>query len=137
MANTASSAVLESSAFVEAHVEDRRRHEHEFEGAVAGALVGVAGGAIAGPPGMIAGAVIGGVVGALAAMALETETVLRAERDRELDDVIGVTDGDIGAPNLEHPPPRSASYSPSSCGVEGVVVGGVVAEGPFQAPPDG
>lgn len=136
MANSASSAVLESGAFVGTHAEDRRRHEHELEGGVAGALVGVVGGAVAGPPGMIAGAVIGGVVGALAAMALETENVLRAERERDLDDTIGITAGDIGAPNLEHPPPRSAAYSPSSCGIE---ASGpyVAAEGPFQAPPDG
>ncbi|AKU99929.1 hypothetical protein AKJ09_06593 [Labilithrix luteola] len=130
----ASSAVAETSAFVGTEVEDRRRHEHEAEGGIAGALVGVAAGAIAGPPGMIAGAIIGAIVGALAAMALETETVLRAERERELDDTIGVTEGDIGAPNLEHPPPTSGMYSPSSCGVD-TWVGGVVAEGPFQPPP--
>jgi hypothetical protein len=136
MANSAGGAVLESSAFVGTDVEDRRRHEHEFEGGVAGALVGVASGAIAWPPGMIAGAVIGGVVGALAAMALETENVLRAERDRDLDDAIGITEGDIGASNLEHPPPTSAAYSPSSCGIDASGAR-IAAEGPFQAPPDG
>ena len=42
----------------------KRRHQHEAEGGLGGALAGAALGAIAGPPGAAAGAVIGGLVGA-------------------------------------------------------------------------
>lgn len=110
-----------------------RRHEHEAEGGVAGALAGAAMGAIAGPPGATAGAVIGGIVGAMAAGAVERDAAERAEVDRELDAVIGVSGGDLGAPNLKHPPARRGLYSIASSGA-GASGDSAPAEGPTQPP---
>lgn len=110
------------------------RHEHEAEGGVAGALAGAAMGAVAGPPGAAAGAVIGGIVGAMAAAALERDSVARAAVDRELDEEIGVSGGDLGAPNLEHPPSKRGLYSMATSGA-GASGGSAPAEGPI-APPE-
>src|SRR5580693_8027710 len=75
----------------------------EAEGGASGALVGAVAGAVAGPPGAIAGAVIGAVAGVLAGAVVDTEGTRRAARTRVLDAEIGVSEGDIGAPNLKHP----------------------------------
>jgi hypothetical protein len=50
-----------------------------------------------------------------------------------LDDEIGVSGGELGAPNLEHPPAKVGAYSGTSAGVssEG---GEQPAEGPMQTP---
>lgn len=110
-----------------------RRHVHEAEASVGGALVGAAVGAIAGPPGAIAGAIFGGLVGAMAATAAEDTATDRERTDAALDDVIGVTGGDMGAPNLEHPPASRGTYSGSSSGVNSSTES-ASAEGPMQAP---
>jgi outer membrane lipoprotein SlyB len=65
-------------------------------GASAGLLAGAAIGAFAGPIGAIAGAVAGAVAGAAAGVALDTEAVIRGNAERQLDEDIGVTAGDIG-----------------------------------------
>jgi hypothetical protein len=112
-----------------------RRLEHEAEGGISGALAGVAVGAIAGAPGAIAGALIGGAVGAFAFRALDSAAVWRDEKDERLDEEIGVIGGDLGAPNLLHPPPVSGAYSAASVGV--VPAGDGTAappEGPMQEP---
>lgn len=62
-------------------------------GAVTGAVVGLA----AGPPGMIIGGAIGAVLGTVAGAALDRESHRTERHDRELDDDIGVTSGDLGA----------------------------------------
>jgi polyisoprenoid-binding protein YceI len=41
----------------------------------------------------------------------------KEQRERELDDDIGVSGGDLGAPNLKHAPPTSGVYSQASSGV--------------------
>jgi hypothetical protein len=87
------------------------RHEHEAEGSAAAAVAGAAMGSIAGLPGAVAGAVIGGVVGAVAAAVLDGQSEDLAALDRKLDEEIGVDGGEMGAPNLEHPPERSAESS--------------------------
>lgn len=110
-----------------------RRHEHEAEAGVAGALAGAAMGAVAGPPGAAAGAVIGGVVGALAASAVEKDAAERTAEDRELDAEIGVSGGDLGAPNLKHPPAKRGLYSAGSAGA-GAMSDAAPAEGPMQPP---
>ena len=110
-----------------------RRHEHEAEGGVAGALAGAAMGAIAGPPGAVAGAVIGGIVGAMATGALERGEAERAAVDRELDAEIGVSGGELGAPNLKHPPAKRGLYSAASSGA-GAMSDSTPAEGPMQPP---
>ena len=114
----------------------REHRVHEGEGAASGAVLGAAIGAVAGPPGIVAGAVIGGVTGALTAAGLDNAAQCRTERDRELDEEIGVMGGDIGAPNLKHPGPvGGAACSAASAGA-GSSGGEQPAEGPMQAPGD-
>jgi universal stress protein F len=64
---------------------------------LAGAISGAAAGALAGPPGAIAGGIIGTAIGAMAGSALDREDRRTGLHDRELDDAIGVTKGDLGA----------------------------------------
>jgi hypothetical protein len=110
-----------------------RRIEHEAEAAASGAIVGAVVGAAAGPAGVAAGAVIGGIAGALAGSVLDQDSTERAARTRELDAIIGVTEGDLGAPNLKHPPATIGAYSAASVG-EGGTGSGEPAEGPIQSP---
>jgi len=109
------------------------RHRHEAEAGVAGAISGAAMGAMAGPPGAVAGAVIGGVVGVLAAGAAEANAVDLAARDRTLDAELGISEGDIGAPNLKHGPVGIGAYSVASSGA-GSSTDSEPAEGPMQSP---
>jgi hypothetical protein len=109
------------------------RGAREAEGGASGALVGAVVGASAGPPGVIAGAIIGGIAGTLAGAAMDTETAATDQRTRELDADIGVSGGDLGAPNLKHPPPTSGAYSAASVGAPSSDDDGP-AEGPIQTP---
>ncbi|MGO9837705.1 MAG: hypothetical protein ACLP1X_26255 [Polyangiaceae bacterium] len=109
-----------------------RRREHEAEGGASGAMVGAIVGASAGPPGMVAGAIMGGIAGALAGGALDTESAASEKRTRELDEEIGVSGGELGAPNLKHPPPTGGAYSAASSGVSPAQE--TPAEGPIQTP---
>jgi phage tail tape-measure protein len=106
---------------------------HEAEGGASGALAGAVLGAGAGPPGIVAGAIIGGVVGTLAGAALDSESSRKSSRTRELDAEIGVSKGELGAPNLEHPPAKIGAYSAASSGVASSS-GEDPAEGPMQQP---
>jgi hypothetical protein len=108
---------------------------HEAEGGGAGALAGAIVGAAAGPPGIVAGAIIGGIAGTVAGAVLDAESLRQAARTGELDSQIGVMDGEIGAPNLEHPPAKVGAYSGASSGVSAPSEG-APAEGPMQ-PPEG
>jgi hypothetical protein len=108
------------------------RHEHEAEAGAAGALAGAVLGAIAGPPGAVAGAVIGGVVGAMGVAAAENASAARAAEDEKLDAEIGVSGGELGAPNLKHPPPTSGAYSAGSAGA-GAMPDSAPAEGPIPS----
>jgi len=107
-----------------------RRRLREAAGGAAGAIGGAALGAMAGPPGAVAGAVIGGIVGALACAAIQNEAIEISERQRELDAELGISDGDIGAPNLEHPPSERGAFSTAVCGAE-VITDAQPAEGPM------
>jgi len=111
----------------------RRRIMHEAEGGASGALAGAAFGAVAGPPGIVAGAIVGGVAGAITGAALDQEASRQAARTRELDVEIGVDDGELGAPNLAHPPARVGAFSAASLGVD-ASSGEQPAEGPMQSP---
>ena len=51
-----------------------------------------------------------------------------------LDAVIGVNGGDLGAPNLEHPPATRGTYSAAASG--GGASAGATADGPMQTPED-
>jgi hypothetical protein len=106
---------------------------HEAEGAAAGALAGAAMGAAAGPPGALAGAVFGGVVGAMAGATLDTQAAESTDRERKLDEEIGVIGGEIGAPNLNHPPAKVGAYSSASVG-GGASSDSTPAEGPISEP---
>ena len=113
----------------------KKRIAHEAEAGASGALAGAVVGAVAGPPGVVAGAILGGVAGAAAGAALDTESSLRAAHDKELDAQIGVDGGDLGAPNLAHPPPTIGAYSQASTGVDADSPSSQEpAEGPMQVP---
>jgi hypothetical protein len=72
-------------------------------GLVSGLVVGVMSGAV------FWGALIGGLVGYVAGRVMEREEKKREEHTRHLDDVIGVTSGNIGADpaSLRSTPPPS------------------------------
>jgi hypothetical protein len=113
--------------------ETEKRRERELEGGAGGAIAGAAAGAIAGPPGAAAGAVIGAIAGALAGAAIDKTEDSHAAEERKLDREIGVSEGELGAPNLEHPPAKIGAYSGASVGV-GASDEDSPAEGPMQAP---
>jgi uncharacterized membrane protein len=106
---------------------------HDVEGAASGAVVGAAVGAMAGPPGVVVGALIGAAAGALAVEAMGTESDRRAAHEAELDEEIGVVGGDLGAPNLKHPPAKVGAYSAAAAGVAAAPAA-EPAEGPMQTP---
>jgi nucleotide-binding universal stress UspA family protein len=114
--------------------DDKKLVEREVEGGAAGALAGATMGAIAGPPGAVAGAVAGAIAGAVAGRAAERSAQARDAEDRELDDAIGVSGGELGAPNLKHPPAMVGAYSGSSMGIAAGGDDEEPAEGPIQPP---
>ncbi len=110
---------------------------HEVEGAASGALAGGVLGAVAGPPGAVAGALIGALAGALTGGALDDDDTEKGAADAELDAAIGVSGGELGAPNLDHPAAKVGAYSSSSTGTGGGGGGSGESEpsdGPFQTP---
>jgi hypothetical protein len=116
--------------------KDRPGHNHlvhDAEGAASGAVAGVILGVVAGPPGMVAGAILGAAAGAVAAEAMEKDGERAAAHTRELDEEIGVMGGDLGAPNLAHPPARIGAYSTAATGTD-ASPDVDEAEGPIQAP---
>jgi phage tail tape-measure protein len=106
---------------------------HEAEGAAAGAIAGAALGAAAGPPGALAGAIIGGVVGAVTGAGLDAQSTVDTAHERKLDEEIGVIGGEMGAPNLKHPPAKVGAYSSAAAGA-GTSSDATPAEGPFSEP---
>lgn len=66
-------------------------------GTVSGALTGAVAGVVAGPPGVVVGGAIGAALGTLAGAVLDRESHAHDAHDRDLDDDIGVTSGDLGA----------------------------------------
>src|SRR5512141_3064584 len=82
-----------------------RRRRYEASAGVVGAIAGASmGGIMAGPAGVAAGALVGAVMGASTAWAMERRPKDASQRDRKLDREIGVTEGEVGVPGLEHPP---------------------------------
>jgi hypothetical protein len=115
------------------HATDAHRHAlHEAGGAAGGAIAGAAIGAVVGPVGVAAGVVIGGVVGAFCAKVADEEADRVSAHDHDLDAVIGVSGGSLGAPNLKHPPATRGTYSAASSG--GASGGGSSADGPMPKP---
>jgi phage tail tape-measure protein len=103
-------------------VEETEKKLHESHAGlldaatVSGAVAGAALGAVAGPPGIVAGGLVGTALGMLAGVGLDNAERVHDERDKELDDDIGVTKGDLGAAPPDAPPPRSGAYSGASAG---------------------
>jgi hypothetical protein len=113
--------------------ETRLRVEHEAEGGAAGAVAGAILGAVAGPPGAIVGALLGAAAGALSGFVVDGDAAASDEKDAELDRQIGVSGGEMGVPNLEHPPATVGAYSGGAAGAPGAD-GEAPAEGPIQSP---
>ncbi len=67
-------------------------------GASAGAAVGFTLGLFCGPIGVVAGAVVGATVGLLSYLGVAKASVWSAKRTAILDEAIGISGGDIGAP---------------------------------------
>lgn len=112
----------------------RARVRPDLAGAAAGAAVGAVAGAIAGPAGIVVGAVAGAAAGVVAREGLAADLRDKAAVDKQLDKEIGVTEGDLGAPNLKHPPAKVGAYSASSSGGGGGERH--PAEGPIEPPDD-
>jgi hypothetical protein len=75
-------------------------------GAAGGLFAGLAAGAMVGPAhvGLFVGGVIGAAVGAIAGFAMDRDDRRGIARHRELDAIIGVSGGDMGAPPGSIPP---------------------------------
>ena len=113
-----------------------RRRLHQAQGGAVGAVAGAGLGLLAGgPAGAIAGIVIGGGLGAVTAWAVDANSVEASWHDDQLDADIGVTSGDLGSPNLEHPPAKIGAFSREVSGA-GTSVDVPDAEGPITPPPD-
>jgi hypothetical protein len=108
-----------------------REAEIGASGAMAGAVIG----AVAGPPGAIVGAVVGAAMGAIAGFAIDREMTEKEATVAALDAEIGVSggEGEMGAPNLEHPPATIGAYSGASSGASSAG-GEEPAEGPIPPP---
>ncbi|HYJ11392.1 MAG TPA: hypothetical protein VEX18_20355 [Polyangiaceae bacterium] len=92
------------------------------------------GAVVAGPVGLAVGVIVGAGVGGLAAWALQGHEQEAAERDSQLDIEIGVVEGDIGAPGLDHPPAKIGAFSKEVSGA-GHAERPTPASGPFLRPP--
>ena len=99
-------------------------------GAISGAVLG----GLAGPVGAVAGALIGAGIGALSSMAFEGVTAARDVHEEKLDRDLGIAEGDIGAPNLPHPPAKVGALSGASAGVHSPS-GGALSGGPIGPEP--
>ena len=101
-------------------VKPPKPHTHgEEAGAIGGEIVGAVVGSMAGPPGAIAGMVLGAAAGAVVGKMVDEEADRKSTHDEELDEAIGVSGGDLGAPNLKHPPAIRGAYSAASVGAGG------------------
>jgi phage tail tape-measure protein len=99
---------------------------------LAGVAAGAAVGAVVGPVGAIVGGMIGAAVGSAAGEIITEENERRSFHDRELDEDIGVTKGDLGAAEPSQPAAKRGVYSAASAGV-GTSTGGHSAEGPMSS----
>ena len=91
-------------------------HTGEAVGVGVGALSGAGLGAVGGPVGAVVGAVAGGIAGGLASLALEASNAEDTAVEEKLDAEIGVEGGDIGTPNLVHPPGQRNAFSSAAAG---------------------
>jgi hypothetical protein len=102
-----------------------------------GLVAGACFGAFAGPVGIVTGAVIGSGVGALLAIAQTTQMHRDMEEVDLFDETVGITGGELGSANLEHPPATVGAYSAVSLGLgRALELDGVMAAGPISSPPE-
>ena len=113
----------------------RERRAREAKVGAAGALAGAGVGIVGGPPGMLVGAVIGAVAGAIGDAAIERHSATTRAEDARLDAEIGVSGGELGAPNLHHPAAKVGAWSGASAS-SGDSDREEPAEGPIEPPPD-
>jgi hypothetical protein len=100
-------------------------------GAAVGALGGVALGTIAGPIGMVIGGILGAVAGAGCGDAVGKIQEHRSLHDDQIDEVMGVIDGNLGTAAWDQPPARIGAYSAASAGITSTSVDSAPAEGPM------
>jgi hypothetical protein len=128
-----STAKEKSVAEVEHDLKHASGHQLGKSEVALGVIAGAAVGAMAGPAGAIVGAAIGAAAGAVGAAAASIDEANREENEAELDETIGVSSGELGAPNLKHPPSKRGTFSAESAGV-GAGGTAVPAEGPTPPP---
>jgi hypothetical protein len=75
-------------------------------GGLLGAVAGIALGATVGPLGVLLGLLLGLGAGYVATKVTQREELLRADRTRHLDAVIGITEGSMGAAPVSVAPPE-------------------------------
>ena len=100
-------------------------------GALVGALGGIALGIVAGPIGMVIGGILGAVGGAGVGDAVGRIQEHRRVHDDQIDEAIGVIDGNLGAAPWDQPQARIGAYSGASAGVTSTSVDSAPAEGPL------
>jgi hypothetical protein len=77
-------------------------------GVMLGVSAGIFTGIMAGPVGAVVGFCAGAVAGTVAGAAIYRDEGRRAARSRELDDIIGITGGNMGAAPVSIPPPEAS-----------------------------
>ena len=87
-------------------------------GVLCGVVAGLAGGAIVGPLGLLLGLGLGIGIGAAAGLVIDREDEKHGERTRELDAIIGITEGSLGAGPVSLVPPAPESDAPESTETE-------------------
>jgi hypothetical protein len=80
-------------------------------GAILGVSAGIIIGIMAGPVGALVGICAGAIAGAFTGTAMLRDEGHRAARSRHLDEIIGVSGGDLGAAPVSIPPPDDAEIS--------------------------
>ncbi|HTQ43648.1 MAG TPA: hypothetical protein VMI75_12885, partial [Polyangiaceae bacterium] len=82
-----------------------------------GLSTGIVTGMMGGPVGLVLGIAIGGIAGFFAGAAMFRDARRREARNRELDAIIGVSEGDLGAAPVAMPQEPEAGESPSTAWV--------------------
>ena len=114
----------------------KRRWGYEVGGGAIGALAGAGMGAIfGGSAAGVVGALMGAAMGAGTAWAASSQAQEVAQHDEELDAVIGVEGGDLGAPGLIHPRPTIGAFSKEVSGAASTGSEHEQADGPLVPPP--
>jgi phage tail tape-measure protein len=93
----------------QAPVLKEHKHHTGEAAAIAGEIAGAVIGSAAGPVGMVAGMVVGALAGTLVGEGLEANEERVSRHDKELDEELGISGGDIGAVQSVPPPALSGA----------------------------